>query len=113
MNSLERVENPPDDIIGTVTEILDGDHGLYAVVAVRDFCVKWVTFSLADAWLEKRMLTEKDGPGYIVVLSDLVPKPRGWRAFKARFFRPGDHAKFGQVVNDLVVVEKGGEINGS
>lgn len=62
-----------------------GKHGPYAV-AQSDDIPGWITFSLnKPVWQEE----EEPKPGTYVILSDLRKKD-GWRAEKARFYRPGD-----------------------
>ncbi len=63
----------------------EGRHGAYAVAWNEE--LGEVTFALTrDVWNEER-LPEK---GSIVVLQDITKKVAGWRANKARFYRPSD-----------------------
>jgi hypothetical protein len=62
-----------------------GKHGPYAVA--RDQLLGSVTFSLLpEVWQEDRF----PQPGTQVVLENFQKKRAGWRAVRARFFRPSD-----------------------
>jgi hypothetical protein len=66
--------------------IKEGKRGGY-VVATSQKIKGSITFSLGgDVWQEETL----PEVGVLVVLSDLRRKRAGWRAFKARFFRPAD-----------------------
>ncbi len=65
--------------------VKNGHHGPYAVATVADF--ESVTFSLlSPIWMEEG----EPEPGTYVILSDIQKKRSGWRAMRARFFRPSD-----------------------
>lgn len=75
-------EGPPRRAI--VTAIREGHNGPYFLAECD---IGLVTVSLqAPVWLEKHL---PEG-GIEVVLSDIRKKRLGWRAYSARFFRPGD-----------------------
>lgn len=75
-----------DSIRAIVQTIVRGKHGSY-VVATSDEINGSITFSLKKPFWEENNWPEK---GTIVVLSELRKKRAGWRAMKARFFRPED-----------------------
>jgi hypothetical protein len=94
MTDIPRAKSPP--VVGTITEIVTTDksgnpcpHGSYAVVAVDNF-MRYVTFSLSEAWREEFKLDNENARGFSVVLEDLVMKSKRWRAYSARFVRPED-----------------------
>lgn len=72
----------------------DGKHGPYAIATVDG--VGSVTFSL-----EKHVWDEEDTPepGEIVILSKLREKRAGWRAMQARYAKPSDDRRNGQINN--------------
>ena len=70
-------------IVGKI--IVDGKHGPYGVAHHRELGA--VTFSLSNSvWIEEKW----PDPGTVVMLLDLRMKRGGWRAEKARLFRPED-----------------------
>lgn len=70
-----------------VGKIVEGKHGKYAVAHQEDLGT--VTFALSsDVWNEG----EVPARGTFVMLSDLQKKKAGWRAMKARFYKPSDEA---------------------
>lgn len=79
-----------NEIVGVVTGIYPGDHGLYIAVAGSDG--QWYTASKGEqktgyspAWIEN----SDPKRGILVVLSDLqMMKDRQLRAGSARYFRP-------------------------
>lgn len=87
-----------EKIIGIVKYVLlNGRHGAYvkALDTCEDSSEKlegYITFSIEEeqgVWTEKRW----PKPGDLVVLQDIHKKPKGWRAEKARFYRPRDEKK--------------------
>lgn len=77
-----------DNVRAKVTKVdTDGRYGPFAI-AVADGFNGSITFFLGDEdlWPE----ASKPDVGDFVLLSDLRKKQAGWRAMKARFFKPGD-----------------------
>jgi len=78
-----------DESVTAVVEkiVASGKHGAYAVARYEDKAtgkVTKITFSLK----KKGVWKERGRPelGSMVVLSELVRKPNGWKAEKARYF---------------------------
>ncbi|MCX6745304.1 MAG: hypothetical protein NTX82_07340 [Candidatus Parcubacteria bacterium] len=66
----------------------NGPHGAYAVT--RSDELGSVTFLLdSPVWQEK----DFPEPGVLVILEDIRKKRSGWRAYKARFFKPSDEQR--------------------
>lgn len=66
--------------------IKEGSHGAYAVATSSEIKGS-ITFSLgSDVWQEDNF----PEAGMWIALFDLRRKRAGWRAFRARFFRPSD-----------------------
>ncbi len=71
---------------GRVAKVLPGTNHRYGVVHLSDI-EKPVTFSIdSPVWEEDTAPVV----GAQVVLSDIRKMDGGWRAFKARFYRPED-----------------------
>jgi len=80
-----------DKIVGVVTVIKTGPKGPYAVARSKDEdFTDSVTFSLGkDVWREEI----NPDLGVYVVLTNLAKRHAGWRANKARLFKPSDQVK--------------------
>lgn len=81
---------PSGEIVGILNKVVEeGQHGPYAVVTPKpeyqDKVSGTVTFSMA-VWKE----SENPEGGVWVVLGDLQRKEAGWRAGRARLYRPED-----------------------
>ena len=78
-----------EEVVAVVQGIVAGNHGRY-VVAISNDIEDSITFSLGkEIWQER----DDPEPGIYVVLSELRKKRSGWRAYKARFFRPNNGLK--------------------
>jgi hypothetical protein len=83
-------EKNNQSIKAKVIQVIEvGRHGPYAKAIPEEKIITGpVTFALKEAvWQE----TEWPEEGHFVMLDDLREKPAGWRAHKARFFRPTDN----------------------
>ncbi len=75
-----------DSIQVVIQQVVKGRHGPYAVASSNEINGS-ITFSLKKPFWEENDWPEK---GMVVVLSELRKKRAGWRAMKARFFKPSD-----------------------
>ena len=104
-----------EDVVvrAVVQKIVKGKHGFYAV-ATTEKVDGSITFSFGrQCWKEK----ERPEKGIHVALNDLRMKRSGWRAHKARFWRPSDEQENQQQSKGEEsmpeVIDKTGKVNKS
>jgi hypothetical protein len=103
---MAETETQEKEIVGIVTNIIEGRHGAYAVSAVEGPMI-YVTFSLADGdvWPSGINLKEDSDEGTWVILSCITRKRSGYRALKARPFEDKDETKFGDEAKRLATAQ--------
>jgi len=74
---------------GFVKDVMEGDHGLFVKVRTKIGSVTFSGEKEKGEWLEERLPRGSDK----VVVWDITMTKKGWRANKAKFFRPGDEDK--------------------
>jgi len=76
------------EYIKAITQrVKEGREGRLYVVATTEELKGSVTFSLDKSCWQENSMPER---GTVVVLSELRKKKAGWRAMKARYFKPYD-----------------------
>ena len=92
-SELDELDARDGPIEATVTNVINGTKGDYAVALSDQLNEGSITFTITpEVWQESRLPTKGD----LVLLSQLSAKRRGksqrsWRSYEARFVQPNRH----------------------